>query len=137
MASNGNSYIMVLTGVDVTDIGIGCGDGSTTGSDLFLTGPMPGLTGTVNTIEVSGATPSTRIFFVHGFQDGSTVVPGCPGVTVDILNPKLDGSAVADAYGDVSLRAFVPGAASGRTVLLQAVERSSCTVSNLVTHTFP
>ncbi|MBI3989404.1 MAG: hypothetical protein HY347_07280 [candidate division NC10 bacterium] len=104
---------------------------------LLLTGPTPGLVGTVNTLDVSGATPGATIYFVHGFQDGSTAVPGCPGATVDIKNPKLTGSDVADGSGQASLSGFVPNGASGKTVLLQAVEHASCTVSNLVEHTFP
>ncbi|MBI3989402.1 MAG: hypothetical protein HY347_07270 [candidate division NC10 bacterium] len=104
---------------------------------LALTGPTPGLVGTFNTLDVSGATPGEMVFFVHGFQRGSTEVPGCFGVTVDILDPKLDGSTVADAGGHAILSGFVPNKANGQTVLLQAVEHSSCTVSNLVMPLFP
>ncbi|MBI3988252.1 MAG: hypothetical protein HY347_01405 [candidate division NC10 bacterium] len=104
---------------------------------LILSGPTPGLAGTVNTLEVSCATPDAKVFFVHGFQSSSTAVPGCPGVTVDILNPKLTARAVADTSGHVHLSGFVPNQASGKTILLQAVERSNCSFNNLVTHTFP
>jgi YD repeat-containing protein len=108
------------------------------GSGLILSGPTPGEAGVVNTVEVSGATPGATVFVGYGFQPGSTSIPGCPTeVTADILNPQLAGSAVADAEGQARLSAMAPPAASGQTVLIQAVERAQCTVSNLITHTFP
>ena len=51
--------------------------------------------------------------------------------------PNLLGSAVADAGGVATITRFVPGEASGRTVVLQAVEASTCKFSNVVTFTFP
>ncbi|MBI3988737.1 MAG: hypothetical protein HY347_03880 [candidate division NC10 bacterium] len=104
---------------------------------LLLTGPTPGLAGAVNTLEVLGATPGATIYFVSAFTEGSKAVPGCPGVTVAMQDPKIRGTDVADESGHASLSGLVPGKASGRTVLLQAVEHASCTVSNVVEHTFP
>jgi hypothetical protein len=105
--------------------------------ELLLTVPMPGMPGIDNTVEVSGATPGATIFFGFGFLPGATPIAGCPRATVGILSPRLAGTNVADDDGQASLSAFVPTSANGRTVLLQVVEHSSCTVSNLVTYTFP
>jgi subtilisin family serine protease len=110
---------------------------SDSGDGLLLTGPSPGVTGMVNTVDVSGGTPGSTIFFGFGFQSGSTTIPGCPAATVGILNAQLGGGDVVDGTGQASLNSFVPPTASGRTVLLQALERSSCRVSNLVTYPFP
>jgi hypothetical protein len=44
---------------------------------------------------------------------------------------------VVDGSGVASLTLFVPDAASGLTARIQAVELSTCTVSNLVMYTFP
>jgi hypothetical protein len=104
---------------------------------LLLEDPDPGMAGTVNTFTVVNADPGERVFFVYGFQQGSTPVPGCSGASVDLVDPMLAGSSIADMDGTASFTSFVPGAASGLTVGIQAVEWSSCTVSNLVVFTFP
>jgi len=103
---------------------------------LGLAPPAPGLAGTANTFDVTGATPGASITFLLGTQPGSTPIPGCPGVFANILQPKLGGTAVADANGRASLSLSVP-AVSGRRFLFQAIEQSSCTDSNLVVFRFP
>src|SRR5262245_31190203 len=108
--------------------------------DLTLTDPAPGLAGTANIMSVDGATPGASIVFVvetYQSQPGFTDIPACPEATVAMRQPQLAGSSVADPNGQASLERFVPGTASGKTVLLQAVEKLSCAVSNLVIHTFP
>ncbi|MFG0329483.1 MAG: hypothetical protein ACF8PN_06230 [Phycisphaerales bacterium] len=107
-------------------------------SSLLLMQPVPGEANTNNTLWANGAGSSVRVYFVYGFRAGSTNVPNCPGLTVGIANPTIAGSAVADGTGVASLMSFVPAAASGRTLLIQAVEAApDCRVSNLVTYTFP
>ncbi len=103
---------------------------------LTLDPPSPGTAGVNNILSAHGATPGARVHFIYGLRSGSTNVPGCPGVTVGMNAPIIAGSQVADVFGDTDLTRFVPPAASGRRVLLQAVEQSSCTVSNLVDFTF-
>ena len=112
-------------------------EATTVNLGLILTGPTPGLAGTVNTLETNQATPGATVAFFLGFQSGSTPVPGCPGVTLGMQNPRNIGRDVADGSGYASLDFFVPNAASGQTAFFQSVERSDCRVSNLVTHTFP
>ena len=91
-----------------------------------------------NTVSVAGAPPGGEITFVFGTSaDPDTGIPGCPGVFVDMDNPQVLGAATADAGGNVSLNAQVPGSFAGKTVRVQAVALASCQVSNLVVHTFP
>ncbi|MGH8640627.1 MAG: PQQ-dependent sugar dehydrogenase [Burkholderiales bacterium] len=103
---------------------------------LGLAPPVPGAAGTVNTFGVTGATPGAQIVLNFGARLGSTPIPGCPGVFRDILEPKVGGVARADADGRTSFSIPVP-AIHGRTVLFQAIERSTCSDSNLVEYRFP
>jgi hypothetical protein len=114
-----------------------CDDIIVTQSTMKLTGPDPGMTGMDNTFYASGATPGERVYFIYGFVTGSTNVPGCPGVTADILAPRIIGFDEADQDGNASITAFVPGGASGRRLYFQAVEVANCLVSNLISYTFP
>jgi len=109
----------------------------TAGGGYLLTGPTPGNAGEPNTWSVSGATPGATTFFVRSGSNGATDIPGCGGVQVDLANPVVLGSAVADGSGVASITISVPGGASGLTGLFQAAELSSCTPSQLVTYTFP
>jgi hypothetical protein len=105
--------------------------------DLTLDGPDPGTAGVVNTLTATCGTAGEPIFFVFGVSEGTTRVPGCPGVDLGIANPRILGSSVADADGVASFNQFVPNVAAGVSVLLQAVDPATCRVSNLVQHTFP
>lgn len=90
-----------------------------------------------NEFTLLGATPGQRVYFVHGFQFGNTNIPGCPGVGIGIRRPAIMGSGIVDGSGAVTISRFVPSGASGRTVLFGAVEQGTCTVANIVEHTFP
>lgn len=103
---------------------------------LTLAAPVPGTAGQNNTLSVSNAVPNEQVYFGYGFNAGSSPILGCPGASVDISNPKLAGSAMADANGDASLVAFVPDSASGRTIRIQAVQTVNCAKTNLVVNTF-
>jgi len=103
----------------------------------YLSGPKPGSSGANTTWTTHGATPGATNFFIFGFTAGSVAVPGCPGKTVGIADINILGSPAAGAGGQASTSLFVPAGASGLTVLFQAVELSTCQVSNLVTYKFP
>lgn len=104
---------------------------------LTVQPPDPGLAGQSNDVAVQGAAPGNRVYFGYGFNAGSTQVPGCPGVIIGIRRVQIAGSVVADRLGNAKLTTGVPRAASGRNVLLQALEREECKSSNLVHHVFP
>lgn len=104
---------------------------------LRLDPPVPGTAGVSNTLTARDAEPGSRVYFVYSFSTGSTNVPNCPGVEVELRQPIIAGSAVADGGGTAQLVRFVPGAASGRTAHIQAVAAAACRTSNHVVHQFP
>lgn len=110
-----------------------CGD---SGDSLTLADPTPGLAGQNNTLTASNATPGNRVTFIYGFTGGAAAVPGCPGTFVDIERPTVAGHATADATGVAAFNAFVPEAARGILVHLQAVEQTTCQTSNRVLFQF-
>lgn len=103
---------------------------------LVLDDPVPGIAGVLNTIQVNQATPYVPVYFAYGTQAGSTAVPGCPGLAVGIASPVVAPPQIVNSLGEASLLQVVPPSASGRTVLIQVAEPSSCSVSNLVSFTF-
>ncbi len=96
----------------------------------------PGQAGVLNTWKVTGATPGETNHFIYGTQPGSRPVPGCPGQTVGIGGLRILATPVADANGEATFSLFVPASLAGSTFLFQAVELTSCSVSQLLTVTF-
>lgn len=90
--------------------------------------PCPG----VMSIDAVNAKPNHNIFYIYGFTAGvGPVVPGCPGLHVGILAPKIAGSAVSDVNGYSSISGMVPAGACGK-VVVQAVDQAGCEVSNVL-----
>lgn len=106
-------------------------------SSLALSSPTPGTAGEVNKIFADNAVPGSEIYFAFGPIPGTTPVPGCPGLEVDIAFPVVSQPVHADSQGQAEFSKIVPASASGMTILIQAVEPSQCRVSNLVTYAFP
>lgn len=104
---------------------------------LVLSSITPGVAGTVNSATISGGLPGGGVGLVYGTAAGSTAVPGCPGLVVDIDAALIADTGPMDATGTAVLGAMVPAGASGLTVLVQAVQPATCTVSNRVVHAFP
>ncbi|MCC6910276.1 MAG: hypothetical protein IT430_20270 [Phycisphaerales bacterium] len=104
--------------------------------ELTILGPRGQGAGASNELIAVSAAPGSRIYFIVGFAMGSSGVPGCPGVNLGIAEPRLTGSAVADANQQATLRVNVPAAARGRTVYLQAIDPARCEVSNVLRYTF-
>ncbi|TAH38241.1 MAG: DNRLRE domain-containing protein [Planctomycetota bacterium] len=72
------------------------------------------------TLSVTGADPGRRVFFARSLTGtGATFVPQL-GVTLELGQPALIGSAFADAAGAASLVVNVPAAGSGRHAWIQA-----------------
>lgn len=103
---------------------------------LTLLPPVPGIAGTTNCVTVTGATPGARVLLCGACFRGSTPLPGCASAFVDLRNPVEPGSARADFTGTAVICGPVSSKFSGRTVYLQAVELSTCSVSNLVSFRF-
>ncbi|KAA3608008.1 MAG: hypothetical protein DWQ01_13085 [Planctomycetota bacterium] len=98
---------------------------------------VPGFAGEVNTLAATGATPLRNVEFYWSLQAGSTSVPGCAGLTLDLAGAKFLTAVAADDQGEASLPLYIPSAASGFTVGLQCVDRESCSVSSLMWQSFP
>jgi len=94
--------------------------------DVQFSQVFPGIAGQTNGIRLTGATPGDRYAFVYGLERGEEDVPGCDDLEVDIEDPLLVGTATADALGEVTLVRSVAPALSGRMILLQAVNLTTC-----------
>ncbi|QDU40421.1 Trypsin [Maioricimonas rarisocia] len=106
-------------------------DAVTSDEIVDINGPSSASAGTVINYTITGATPGERVYFVYGTQPGSFTVPGT-GLTLDMNNPQLLTSAIADVDGNVTISKFVPAGLAGNTFLLQAVEPAHSEVSSLV-----
>ncbi|MGB3364648.1 MAG: hypothetical protein WBB48_07700, partial [Thermodesulfobacteriota bacterium] len=92
----------------------------------------PGSAGTNNTFQTTGSTPNGNVTFIWGFNE--TVFPAdtlCGGLEVDILNFRNLRTVRADPSGNAFFNVSIPGSFGGISVVLQAVDISSCTKSNL------
>ena len=100
---------------------------------LELADPVPGEPGETNTFVVTLASPGAEVALVGGATDGSAQVPFCAGQTVTIDEPRLLGSAIADGSRTATILVDIPDEAAGQTPRFQAIELSTCRVSNKVT----
>lgn len=98
--------------------------------------PEPGVPGVNNIVKAIGCTPFEDVYFYYGFRPGETILPPCPGVPIEINRAQWMGIGIADEFGVASIVTFVPQAANGRTVLLQAGEPDTCLRSELTIFTF-
>ncbi|GEM_PF-3576722 len=78
------------------------------------------IAGQVTTFGAFGAEPGERVFFTYAFDTGWTYIPQLD-VTLDLLNPKLLGSAIADPLGSAQLPLLVPPVAQGLELHFQAL----------------
>lgn len=99
---------------------------------LVMLAPRGEGAGASNELIAIGAEPGRRISFLWSPSAGQRALPGCPGVSIGLEAPRLIGVATADARGEARLSRFVPRAAAGRTIRLQAVDAAGCAVSNVL-----
>lgn len=104
---------------------------------LVLEDPNPGLANQLNDFALRGAVPGSGLQLFAGGTSGSTAVPGCPGVFLDIAAAQGVATTLADDRGRATFQWQVPLALSGQTVLFQAGEAGTCRTSNLVIYSFP
>jgi hypothetical protein len=98
------------------------------GQTLTGSGPCPG----VKTFNVTGATPNSRIGFIHAQNTGAFVIPGgqpCPGTVTGLAWPVvLAGFVPSDGSGNATVTAFIPaGFCNNR--YLQVIDALPCTTS--------
>ena len=102
----------------------------------ILDPPTPGRAGEVNEWHMTGLRPADVVHFVYGVAPGAFPIPGCGSIGVNIASPIYMGHAIADVEGNAVFSRFVPEYARGRTILVQALQRTTCLTSNVVEHTF-
>ncbi|MCC6908588.1 MAG: hypothetical protein IT430_11640 [Phycisphaerales bacterium] len=105
---------------------------------LDLAAPAPGRAGEANALSVTNATPSARVVFLYSKHGGGTRIPGCDlqQNALQLDQPTIIGSAIADGNGVAAITRTVPLVARGQTILFQAVVQNECAISQLVVHEF-
>lgn len=104
-------------------------------AQIDLSAPFPGVAGETNTVNILDAPPGSRVYVAYGSEDGYTRPRGC-GLGLNIDAPRAAGSVVVDAQGNGQFEGFVPGAAKGQRVIIQAFTLDPCTVSQPLPTTF-
>lgn len=88
-------------------------------------------------IYVSGSAPAGDVTFIWGFFEQTVSADNiCPGLQAGILNPRILTTVTADESGSASFGVKVPDNFAGVSVVVQAVDLTSCTSSNVVSETF-
>ncbi|MFG0330397.1 MAG: SBBP repeat-containing protein [Phycisphaerales bacterium] len=85
------------------------------------------IAGRIASLSITNATPNSTQYIGYSLRGyGSTPVPQL-GVVLDLDDPQLLTSGRSNASGDFTTSAFVPAAAQGRRVWLQAAEQGRVT----------
>ncbi len=105
---------------------------------MTLESPSPGSAGTNNTITITNATPGAHVTFLYSRHGGGTRIPGCDlqQNALQLDNPTVIGTAVANEQGVATITRPVPLIARGQTILFQAVVQGECAISQLVVWRF-
>ena len=130
-ASQGSSNA-VGDEVEAFDIPAGC-------QGLVLSGPLPAVAGVENDFYLTGATASDTSFLIVSRQTGSSTLnlSGCSPLTTGLLNPSRYAKVDTTIYGDGVTTVKVNDTLSGQTLHVQAIDPVACTLSNVVSVTFP
>lgn len=141
--------------IDLTDLGVpdgeivigfrlvcenpGCDPISLAKIDRFALGVPQLQAGTSATLELSGATKSGTVgigFSLTGTGPTTVNAGPCGNISVDLSAPvQVLAVNSADSSGNFYYTGNVPPTASGATVHLQALDLSTCALSNVVSRT--
>ncbi len=105
------------------------------GNTLVLANPLPGTAGVPNQLVVTGCTPRRVVGVYSSLVAGSSIINqgNCGGIPIGLGRPfRLVGRATANAQGIATILTTPPATSAGRTFRFQAVEPTSCRVSNIV-----
>ncbi len=102
------------------------------GGAFILSPPEKLKAGTNVMLLVSGAKPASLVDLYMGTAGGSTSVRTC-AIVLAMKDAKLAATSAADSKGNARLKLPLPKDLAGKTLLLQAVDRSACRVSEVVT----
>lgn len=104
-------------------------------TEVDLAVQQPAIAGTTNTFTAQSATPGGFVFYAVGLSGGEATVPGCVA-GLDIAQPLLFGSQVADASGTAAISVPVPAVLGQIPLLFQAYDYAGCATSNVESVTF-
>ena len=135
----------LTTATDVNELGEIVGNGTLNGMPRAwkltpvlaaprISGLVPPAAGRTDRCFGLGFPPGATVHLVGSLQAGSTAVPGCAGLVVDLAAPTVVATPTADADGRLEVALSPPASLAGATVHLQAVDLAACVVSDPVTH---
>jgi hypothetical protein len=101
------------------------------GTGLLLSGNPTVDAGDWYTFDIEGGPVNEQIYLVTGNANGSTAVPGCPGLSADVGGVIVVDQPFTDALGEARATVQVPASLGGNTYSFQAVSLDSCDTSNL------
>ncbi len=106
------------------------------------TGPILALptyyrTEYINVFEAFNFTPGSLVKFMWSTNLGARRIKNCPGVYIELAQPKGFGRRMADANGYAVCDRRVPKGFRGTTRFGQAYQKATCTTSNVVEGYFP
>ncbi len=78
-----------------------------------------------------GFTANKMVALVASTSLGQTTYSGCPGIVLDLANPRLLMTRRADLEGRVRFDLTIPGRAAGALVYAQALEPAACRKSEV------
>jgi len=102
---------------------------------LVLATPTPGRAGVSNSYVVTGCTPNRTVGVFTGLALGGSIVNqgACGGIPIGISAPnRLVGKVNANASGVATIVGTPPAGTAGKLFHFQAIEPSTCRVSNIV-----
>jgi hypothetical protein len=102
------------------------------GGGFVLAPPAKLKAGATAILDVAGAKPGTLVDLYTGMESGSSHVRAC-AVAITVKNANLSATSAADKKGNARLKLSLPKNLAGKTVLLQALDRSACRLSEVVT----
>jgi len=94
----------------------------------------PGVVGIPWGWSVTDASPNENVALIRGRGEAAGSIAGC---AIGLDNPKGLDQLTADAYGSGADDVTLPQGASGKTMWVQALERSTCRVSDPVEVVLP
>jgi hypothetical protein len=103
---------------------------------MDITEPDPGIAGQESTIGVRGAAAGSSVKFYFNVPAGSWEVPECPGLYLDMDEPKKEVTRTADSDGNATITMTVPSGMVGRTLRMQAADITTCEKSDVEVFTF-
>jgi len=98
--------------------------------------PEPGIAGASSNFDLLHFEPFAQTMLLFSVSTGSTPVPGCPGLELNIANPRALSSTTVDVDGSGSFEVSIPSGAADRVGFFQAVDRENCEVTAVTAHRF-